>query len=164
MILRKSRLLVLALILVSLSAFGRSHNLEATDGLLDSSSQREKDFVEPQAIAVIEAPNPGKARESGKQGPVVVEVSVNELGDVYSARALTGERALRPEAVKAARQWTFKPARLKGKPVKTLGAITFCFSVHSAFSTSRYTFAFERCCPDSRKRAKAICSNPSDSH
>lgn len=50
MILRKLRLLVLALILVSLSAFGRSHNLEATHGLLDSSSQREKDFAEPLSL------------------------------------------------------------------------------------------------------------------
>src|SRR6266403_614814 len=164
MILRKSRLPVIALIVVSLSVFGEPHRGEATHGRFDNSGQHQKEFVEPKAIRVTEASNPEKARKSGNQGPVVVEISVNELGNVYSARALTGERILRLEAVRAAKQWSFTPARLKEKPVKTLGVITFCFSVDSAFSVSRYTFSFDPCCPGSRKRAKPTCPEPKTSH
>lgn len=158
----RSSLLLLVPTLLALSGFATTeHNREETGRQhFDRPRQPQQDFVEPKVMKRVEASYADKTRESGIRGSVVVEMSVNEFGNVESARALTGSRILRPKAVEAARQWNFEPARLNGKPVKAVGAITFCFSVDSPISTSRYTFAFGRCCPGSLKAAKKPCPDP----
>jgi TonB family protein len=70
---------------------------------------------------------PAIARAAGASGPVEVEVTVDESGNVASARAVSGHPLLQQSAVEAARQWTFKPTMLEGKPVKVAGTITFNF-------------------------------------
>jgi TonB family protein len=63
--------------------------------------------------------------EIAVEGRVVVEVTVGEDGKVVAARAVSGHPLLRDAAVEAARQWTFSPTHLSGKPVKVLGTFTF---------------------------------------
>lgn len=58
-------------------------------------------------------------------GTVVVEVSVDKEGNVTSARALAGPRALRPAALVTARQWKFQPSTLNGVPIAVTRQITF---------------------------------------
>jgi TonB family protein len=70
---------------------------------------------------------PAIARAAGATGVVEVEVTVDESGNVASARAVAGHPLLQQAAVDAARQWTFKPTMLEGKPVKVAGVITFNF-------------------------------------
>ncbi|MCA1629187.1 MAG: energy transducer TonB [Acidobacteria bacterium] len=70
---------------------------------------------------------PAVARAAGATGAVEVEVTVDEGGNVASARAVSGHPLLQQAAVDAARQWTFKPTTLKGEPVKVAGIITFSF-------------------------------------
>ena len=70
---------------------------------------------------------PAIARAAGATGPVEVEVTVDEGGNVASARAVSGHPLLQQAAVDAARQWTFKPTTLKGEPVKVAGIISFNF-------------------------------------
>ena len=60
-------------------------------------------------------------------GIVVVEVTVDEKGEVISARAISGHPLLRGAAVAAARGWKFTPTQLSGKPVKAIGTLTFTF-------------------------------------
>ena len=70
---------------------------------------------------------PAIARAAGASGTVDVEVTVDESGNVASARAVSGHPLLQQAAVDAARQWTLKPTVLEGKPVKVAGIITFNF-------------------------------------
>jgi protein TonB len=62
-------------------------------------------------------------------GPVVVEITVDEEGNVISARAVSGHPLLRDAAVEAARQWNFTPTTLQGEPVKVIGTLTFNFTL-----------------------------------
>ena len=62
-------------------------------------------------------------------GTVIVEVTVNEVGRVISARPISGPVELREAAVDAARQWEFTPIKLSGMPVKVIGTITFNFNL-----------------------------------
>jgi TonB family protein len=72
---------------------------------------------------------PAIARAAGAQGNVDVEVTVDEQGNVASARAVSGHPLLQQSAVEAARQWVFSPTLLKGQPVKVAGIITFNFAL-----------------------------------
>lgn len=75
---------------------------------------------------------PPLARAARVSGSVVVEVTVDEEGKVYSARAVMGHPLLRDAAVEAARGWAFTPTLLSGVPVKVIGTITFNFTPGSA--------------------------------
>jgi len=72
---------------------------------------------------------PPNAKAAGVSGSVVVEILVDESGNVISARALSGHELLRDVAVAAARQWKFKPVKLSGVPVKVIGTLTFNFNL-----------------------------------
>lgn len=62
-------------------------------------------------------------------GMVVVDVTVDEEGNVIAARVLSGHPLLNDAAVGAAREWKFKPTLFEGKPVKVIGTITFNFNL-----------------------------------
>jgi len=70
---------------------------------------------------------PAVAKAAKAEGRVVVEVVVNESGQVESASAIEGHPLLRAASVDAARQWEFAPTQLQGKPVKVTGRISFNF-------------------------------------
>jgi TonB family protein len=72
---------------------------------------------------------PPLAKAAKVSGSVVVEVTIDEVGNVISARALSGHPLLKDAAVGAAQQWTFKPTYLSGVPVKVIGTITFNFNM-----------------------------------
>lgn len=61
------------------------------------------------------------------QGTVMVQVTIDERGNVISANATAGHPMLVTEAVKAARNAKFSPTTLGGAPVKVTGVITYNF-------------------------------------
>jgi protein TonB len=77
----------------------------------------------------VEPAYPPLAKAAGVSGAVVVEVTVDEQGDVISARAISGHPLLKDSAMAAARGWKFTPTQLSGSPVKVIGTITFNFSL-----------------------------------
>ena len=80
------------------------------------------------AIKRVTPEYPPAAIESRISGAVVVEVTVDEEGKVFAARAITGHPLLKSAAVDAARGWLFTPTTLSGVPVKVIGTITFNFT------------------------------------
>jgi protein TonB len=58
---------------------------------------------------------------------VVVQVVVDEEGNVISASAASGHPLLQPAAIAAARQAKFAPYKLNGQPVKVTGTLTYNF-------------------------------------
>jgi protein TonB len=70
---------------------------------------------------------PAAARAAQVSGTVVVQVKIDECGNVVSAEAISGDPLLRQAAVDSAMKWRFPPTRLSGQPVKVSGTVTFNF-------------------------------------
>jgi len=75
----------------------------------------------------VDAVMPPLARAARISGWVVVEVLIDEVGNVISARAVSGHPLLKDAAVDAARQWQFSPTQLSGVAVRVIGPVTFYF-------------------------------------
>ena len=65
--------------------------------------------------------------DKGMKGEVLIEVSVDEQGNVASVEGVTGNRVLIDAAIAAVRQWRFDPTKLSGKPVRVIGRLRFRF-------------------------------------
>ncbi|HEX8285170.1 MAG TPA: energy transducer TonB [Pyrinomonadaceae bacterium] len=72
-------------------------------------------------------PYPAIAKAAGVQGPVAVQILVDEQGRVISAKATSGNPLLQGAAVQAAHRAHFTPTMLNGQPVKVTGSITYNF-------------------------------------
>jgi TonB family protein len=75
----------------------------------------------------VEVTQPQLAETAGIEGNVVVEVTLDESGDVETARAISGHPLLRDAAVRTAREWKFAPPRRQGRPIKVIGRLTITF-------------------------------------
>lgn len=81
------------------------------------------------AIKKVQPTYPPIAKAAGAQGPVSVQIVINEAGNVESAKAIAGHPLLQQAAVTAAKEWQFSPTRLSGNPVKVEGTISFVFAL-----------------------------------
>lgn len=70
---------------------------------------------------------PASAMSARVSGPVVVQVLIDENGNVLSAHATSGPSLLQPAAVEAARAAKFSPTKISGQSVKVNGVITYNF-------------------------------------
>jgi TonB family protein len=70
---------------------------------------------------------PPVAKAAGQQGTVVVQITVDEEGNVISAKAVSGAPLLRGAGEEAARGAKFTPTTICGHPVKVSGVITYNF-------------------------------------
>jgi len=80
------------------------------------------------ATSLPKPPYPPMARTAKASGTVVVQVLVDEQGNVISARAVSGHPLLQAASVAAARGAKFSPTKVNGKPVKVSGVITYTFT------------------------------------
>jgi protein TonB len=79
------------------------------------------------AISLPKPAYPAIARTAHASGTVVVQVTIDENGNVVSAHAVSGHPLLQGVAVAAARSARFSPTKLSGQPVKVTGVITYNF-------------------------------------
>jgi TonB family protein len=70
---------------------------------------------------------PHNAKAARAQGVVVVQIVVDESGNVASANAVSGHPQLQGASVDAAKRAKFSPTTLCGQPVKVSGVITYNF-------------------------------------
>jgi TonB family protein len=81
------------------------------------------------AIKMVKPIYAQMAQRSQIEGRVVVEVSLDEEGNVTAAKAVQGHQFLRGSAEDAARRSKFKPAMFNGQPIRAAGVITYNFSL-----------------------------------
>ncbi|HKY06376.1 MAG TPA: energy transducer TonB [Blastocatellia bacterium] len=86
-------------------------------------------ILQGSAIRRVEPTYPSFAISARITGQVVVEVTVDEAGNVTQARALSGHALLRKVSVDAAYGWKWRPTLLNNVPVKVIGTITFNFKL-----------------------------------
>jgi protein TonB len=79
------------------------------------------------AISLPKPDYPADAKAAGASGVVVVQVTIDELGNVIAARAVSGHPLLHQPAVNSALQARFSPTSLMGEAVKVTGVITYNF-------------------------------------
>lgn len=79
---------------------------------------------------VVSLPPPAypiMAKQTRTQGPVHIQILVDEQGRVISAQIVSGHPMLNPAAKDAAMRARFTPTVLNGQPVKIQGVITYNF-------------------------------------
>jgi protein TonB len=79
------------------------------------------------AVRLVQPPYPPIARSAHASGQVVVQVLIDENGNVVAAHATSGHPLLQAAAVNAARASKFTPTKLSGQPVKVNGVIIYNF-------------------------------------
>lgn len=80
------------------------------------------------AVSMPKPPYPPTAKAVKASGRVVVQVVVDEKGNVISTHAISGHPLLRAVSEAAARQAKFSPTKLSGKPVKVSGVLNYDFT------------------------------------
>jgi protein TonB len=78
-------------------------------------------------ISLPQPPYPMMAKQTRTQGPVNIQIVVDEQGKVISAQVVKGHPMLNPAARDAAMRARFTPTVLNGQPVKIQGVITYNF-------------------------------------
>jgi protein TonB len=84
--------------------------------------------VNGKAIDLPKPPYPAPAKAVGASGTVSVQVTIDENGNVISARAVSGHVLLRDAAERAARRARFTPTYLSKTAVKVNGIILYNFT------------------------------------
>lgn len=79
------------------------------------------------ASELPKAEYPAAALAVRASGIVVVNVLIDEDGNIIEATAVSGHPLLQSSAVAAARKAKFVPTRLDGQPVKVSGTLTYAF-------------------------------------
>ncbi len=79
-------------------------------------------------VKIKKADYPIKAANEGLQGQVWVKAFITEAGDVERVEVISGDPTLAEAAVRAAKEWKFKPFIRGGKPIKMATKIPFDFA------------------------------------
>jgi TonB family protein len=72
---------------------------------------------------------PAQARSMRLQGTVVLQVVIDEGGEVRNLRTVSGDAILARAAIDAVRQWRYQPYRLNGQLIKMPTHITVNFTL-----------------------------------
>lgn len=79
------------------------------------------------ALSLPRPDYPADAKAAGAEGVVVIQVTVDEQGNVTEARAISGPKMLQEPSVNAALQAKFSPTFQQGEAVKVTGVIVYNF-------------------------------------
>jgi periplasmic protein TonB len=82
---------------------------------------------EPKLIASAMPVYPQAAKNSGIQGDVVVETTIDKDGNVAGMSVVSGPAVLRQSALDALRKWKYEPSKLDGQPISVQMMVTIKF-------------------------------------
>jgi protein TonB len=80
-------------------------------------------------ISQVEAEYPLLAKLARIEGYVLLDVLINREGDVSNLSVVSGHRLLAESALKAVRQWKYKPTLLNGQPVEVVTQVSVPFKL-----------------------------------
>src|SRR5207253_6712631 len=91
--------------------------------------RRSEGVIRGNAISRPVPAYPMLARTAHVEGDVQMEITIDENGDVATARVISGHPLLQQASLNAAREWKFNKTALDGRPVKVQGVLTFRFKL-----------------------------------
>ncbi|MBN8721280.1 MAG: energy transducer TonB, partial [Acidobacteria bacterium] len=91
--------------------------------------RRSEGIIRGNATVRITPSYPMVARNAAIQGEVVVEIVIDENGNVISSQIISGHSLLQQTCLVTAKEWKFNPTLLNNKPVKVQGTLTFRFNL-----------------------------------
>jgi TonB family protein len=83
----------------------------------------------PMKVKDVKPLYPERAQESGTEGVVILEGTIDTDGTVSNMRTLRGVGGLSEAAQDAVRQWQYVPAKLNGAPVAIIVLVTVNFTL-----------------------------------
>src|SRR5205085_1927737 len=83
--------------------------------------------AEANIVRKISPSYPPLARKKGIQGDVVIQIVIDEQGNVSITRVISGDPALTGTALEAVKQWKYKPTLLNNQPVQVETIVTIRF-------------------------------------
>lgn len=86
---------------------------------------------ESKLLSKVAPEYPQEAKEKGIQGIVILQLTINEKGEVSDVKVLKGDELLSKAAVDAVRQWQYVPTLLNGEPVSVIATVTLNFTLDS---------------------------------
>ena len=98
-----------------------------TDAVAKTENAVEGGVLNGRALTLPKPQYPALARAAHASGTVVVQVLIDQEGNVVSARAVSGHPLLQAVSVSAAREAKFSPTLLEGEPVRVTGVIHYNF-------------------------------------
>ena len=78
-------------------------------------------------IKKVQPKYPKEARKKYVQGSVVMHASISKTGVVTDLQVISGDPLLVPSALKAVKQWKYRPYLLEGQAVEVETEITVNF-------------------------------------
>ena len=81
----------------------------------------------PVKIVDVAPAYPPLARQSRREGIVILDVIIDEQGNVASTRVLKSVALLDQAAIDAVQRWKFKPARLNDEAIPIVMTVTISF-------------------------------------
>ncbi|MGA8035975.1 MAG: TonB family protein [Candidatus Acidiferrales bacterium] len=83
---------------------------------------------EPQIISHVMPIYPLTAKEAGIQGDVVIQTTIDQMGNVVNTKVVSGPMMLRGPALDALKRWKYTPSTLNGQPISVQMSVTIKFS------------------------------------
>lgn len=109
--------------------YNSSKENDALDNAFNSADLLHQDEATVQSTVInrVNAKRPALAIAAKITGEVKVKVLIDEEGKVLHAKIICGHPLLQQSALKAAKEWTFKPTLVNGLAVKVESSLTFKF-------------------------------------
>src|ERR1700730_7875161 len=82
---------------------------------------------EPRLLSGVAPEYPSVARREHVEGDVIVEIVVDEGGNISDMTAVSGPMVLRRAALSAIDRWKYEPPKLDGQPVSVQATVTLQF-------------------------------------
>ena len=83
--------------------------------------------AEANIVKRISPDYPFLAKVNGIHGDVVIQILIDEQGNVSNTRVLSGDPALTGTALEAVKQWKYKPTLLNNQPIQVETTVTIRF-------------------------------------
>jgi TonB family protein len=112
----------------TISYYGKGVPTQAASGGPPKTIRMSTGVLTERAIKRVAPTYPPGLAAAGIAGEVLIEITVDEQGNVISAIGVSGDKTLAEAAIVAVRQWKFNPTKLSGEPVKVIGRIRFNFN------------------------------------
>ena len=81
----------------------------------------------PKAIKTVKPKLPEAGKQLGLKGPVILEIKIDQAGNVADVRLVPGNPILNSAAEDAVKQWKYEPILFEGQPIAVWSTVVVDF-------------------------------------